>query len=72
MTQWLIALAGYSSGVPRFNSQQPHGSSQPSVTAVPGNPTFSLGLCGHCILMIHRHLGRETTHIDINEKKFNQ
>ena len=36
-----------SSRGPGFNSQQPHGSLQPSVTPVPSNPTSSPSLCGY-------------------------
>lgn len=34
-------VKSHSSREPRFNSQQPLGSSQPSITLVPGNPTPS-------------------------------
>jgi hypothetical protein len=45
-----IKSIGYSSREPTFNSQHPHGSSQPSVTPVPGNMTPS-----------HRHTFRQNT-----------
>jgi hypothetical protein len=32
---------------PSFNSQHPHGSSQPSTTPVPGDPVPSAGLYKH-------------------------
>jgi hypothetical protein len=35
------------SRTPRFNSQQSHGGSQPSVTPFPGNPMPSSDLCRH-------------------------
>ena len=38
----VIKNTGYSSRGPRFNSQYPHGSSQLSVTVVPGDVTPSL------------------------------
>lgn len=38
----------------RFDSHQPYGSSQPSVTPVPGYLTPSSGLLRHCIHMVDR------------------
>ena len=35
----VVKSTDYSSRGPRFNSQHPHGSSQLSVTPVPGDPT---------------------------------
>lgn len=33
---------------PEFEPQPPHGSSQPPMTAVPGDLTLFSGLCRHC------------------------
>jgi hypothetical protein len=38
---------GRSSSGPRFYFQHPHGSSQLSVTPVPGGPVSSSSFCGH-------------------------
>lgn len=47
--------AGWSSSGPEFVSQNPHGSSQPSIIPVPGPPTPSSGI--QCC----RHTHRQTT-----------
>lgn len=45
MAQQLQAMAVESKG-PRFNFQDPHGDSQPSVTKVPGDPMSLLAFVG--------------------------
>ena len=54
---------------PGFDSQHPHGGSQPSVTPASGHLTPSSALCGHCMQMVQRHAGRQNTHTYI--KKIN-
>jgi hypothetical protein len=46
MAQWSGAMTAPSG--PGFSSQNPHGGSQPSVTPVPGDMTFSSDLHVHC------------------------
>ena len=47
----MVKSAGCSCKEPRFNSQHPHGGSQPSITPAPGDLMLSSGLCGHCMHM---------------------
>ena len=48
MAQWLRALTALPE-TPKFNSQQPHGSSQMSVTPGPGNSIPSHRLMHICV-----------------------
>jgi hypothetical protein len=45
LEKWLTGY-GLSRG-PRFNSQHPHGSSQPHITPIPGDPLSLPDLCGY-------------------------
>ena len=57
-----------SSRRPGFNSQPPHGGSQPSVTSVPGNLTASDGVHEYCTVHIHMCRQAPPTH----KNKINQ
>ena len=52
---------------PRFNSQHSHGSSQLSLTPVPGDPVPTFGLLGQQAHVILRHTFKQNTH---THKKF--
>ena len=63
----MLKSTGCSSRGPEFNSQHPHGGSQPSVTPVQGDPTSFGGLHGDSV---HRHTCRKTPlHIKISNFK---
>jgi hypothetical protein len=47
---------------PKFESQHPHSSLQPSVTPVPGDPTFSSDFHWHQAHMWHTYLHTHKTH----------
>ena len=51
----------YSSSGPRFGSKHPHGSSQPPITPVPGDPMPSSGLLEHCTQVVHIQACRQNT-----------
>lgn len=50
---------------PEFKSLSPCGSSQPSVTLVPGDSMSSSGLYGHSIHKMHKHLWRQNAHTHV-------
>ncbi len=60
MAQWLrvLALLG-----PEFNIQHPYDSSQPFITIVPGDPTFSSSLHGAQTYMLAKHPYTQNTEI---------
>lgn len=51
-----------------FDSQNPHGSSQPSVTLVPRGLTFSSGFLGQWIEVVHRQTCLQNTHMYKNKE----
>lgn len=55
MTQWLRHCCSWRG--PEFNSQHPHGMSEPSATPVPGDPTG--------IHVMHMHTGKKFIHTNI-------
>lgn len=55
MAHELRALTSFSLMESGFDSQNPHGNSQPSVAVVPGDMMFSSSLHRHCMSVMHRH-----------------
>jgi hypothetical protein len=60
MARWLRALG--------FDSQHPCGSSERSVTPVPGDLTPSSDHPGHCVHEVHRYICRQNTHAHTNKQ----
>ena len=65
-----LRSTGCSSRGPRFNSQHPHGSSQVSVTPVPGDLIPSSGLHGHQAHTWCTYIHVDRTHICFILKNF--
>jgi hypothetical protein len=63
----VVKSTGCSSRGPGFYPQHPQGSSQLSITPVPGNPTHSSLFHGQCIQVVTDiHADETPTHIKIN------
>lgn len=57
MAPWLSAILPE-----EFRTPHPHGGSQSLITPVPGDPTPSSVLFGHCTHVVHTYICAEDTH----------
>lgn len=59
--QLVKSIAGSSRGL-GFSFHHPHVGSQLLVAPIPGDPTPSSDLCGHCTHVVHRHTRKQNTY----------